>query len=98
MNLIDKARESLAGNWHQGSYDGPNGTGCVLNHFDRATGGRTIKSPHFETWLFVDSFARTEAGTNIYAFNDDPSTTEEDMLLFLKKASVAYDEQQGAAS
>lgn len=92
MNVIDQAAERLRGHWMQGRYNDENGNMCLLGamnwyhkQFAPACG------------FIVHELRAIGYIDGIADFNDDPSTTEEDVLLLMKRASARLDEMDGAS-
>lgn len=90
-NIIDKAADRLRGRWHQGWMGDTRGDGsvcligalCVAAEVSRAS-----DIPHN-----VKKALRAELGhVDLVGFNDNPSTSEETVLLLMKKASARLDE------
>lgn len=104
MNIIDKAADRLRGRWQKGELGDYTGDGDVCpigalgwamgsDYESRALGmDRVWTSPELRTLnrvLREESLGRFDA---VQSFNDDLSTSEEDVLLLMKKASARLDE------
>ena len=70
--------------WHQGGYHGPDGAVCVQHAIDIAAGSQEDRYESVYAVLERD-FDWPEAEP-IGWWNDDPSTSYEDVVLALKKA------------
>jgi hypothetical protein len=78
--------------WYQGEVEGPDGRGlCAVGALMEAAPGHG-----WEASLWVErtfGLRETSGLVGLAAFNDDPSTTEEDVRLLFKHAVVAWDEE-----
>lgn len=82
------------GKWTQGSYgktskgtdtwgNDPNAVSfCLLGAIQRVTNDRSASS----LFMFISQLTSKIERENIVKFNDDPNTTHEDVVLFLKTA------------
>ena len=105
-NTIRKAADSLPGHWLKGNLSDNNGNYCAVGHLYRAFGADENCSFDEDAdvdlfhrqWAFVeqvvDEFTNGEFD-DIPAFNDDPTTTEADVVALLEKAAVRWDETHG---
>lgn len=101
-NPLDLAADRLRGRWQQGALGDFTGDGPVC-----ANGAILCVVGREQTWAghSMDCLLRAihQHSSNprhhcISAFNDDPSTTEEDVLLMFKRASALWYERYGDAS
>lgn len=89
MNVIDRARERIERDgWYQGAMHGPDGSHCILGALSKE-----CDIVDREGTLHPAAVAlQEETGHAIAPFNDAPSTSVEDVLLVLKRASARLDE------
>lgn len=109
MNVIDKAIERLSGRWCKAQWLSDDGNVCLSGALKEVSRNeRDVVNPvQYEALkaLVVDTILAEDlcptwrlkpGGGMILWFNDDPSTTEEDVTLLMKKASARLDEEAGA--
>jgi hypothetical protein len=93
MNIIDRARERIERDgWVQGSFGDDGHPVCLFRALKLE--GHT-PDERLGAYAAVDAELPMFALGRITKFNDDPSTSLEDVLLVLKRASARLD---GAAS
>ena len=92
-NLIDRAADRLRGRWHQGGWTDHEGNVCVMGAL--CIGADQIEAIEAAITALND-VARAEFGINAIEYNDHRSTSEEDVLLLMKKASALLDERMSS--
>lgn len=105
MDLIQKVKGSLPGNWHKGSYtDLDSGNRCVIGwlyyHDAQNHQSNVHSSCNVETFRMVladiaeEQFPDrvTDLLDHIIEVNDHPDTTEDDIMMILEKAEVRMEE------
>lgn len=103
MNIIERALQTLPGNWIQGDLHNDNGA-CGLGHLhlnatrpwhDEVTAGaQTMDIIANEQYPDrVSDYLRVDADLCKFArFNDHPDTTEADVIAVMEKAAVRLNE------
>lgn len=88
MNVIDKAIEELRGNWWQAGQpsDWAKPGSCIILALDAAA--ENDSSVFFEGANACAEELGVEEAHELADFNDAPTTTEEDVLLLMKRASA----------
>jgi len=99
MNVIDKAIDKIhQDGWRQLDWGGEGEPHCILGALNLA--GATFGSEEGQLARDLIKQSITEHYPNAWsspmAFNDQPETTKEDVLLVMKHASFAYDEQEAS--
>lgn len=109
MNPFREAAKNLPGHWHKGDYADGQGNYCAAGHvfkamgytdFDICSGAadvrQTTTKPYLDEIFQQVSFEFSNGQTRYVAeINDDPTTTEDDIVAFLEKAAVRLDEKAG---
>lgn len=90
--------------WHQGDLADEHGAVCALGAYHVAQTGSLsrwvtllslLRPGVWRGYVLLDDLAYAEHGEELITFNDDPSTSYEDVELLLKKAAVAWSESHG---
>lgn len=102
-NLLRKAAEALPGKWYKGYYTDGNENYCAVGHMYRAAGASEDLTDMLDVidkvspqWMFAEKvlneFTNGEFDS-LPRFNDHIDTNEEDVVAFLEKAAVRWDEK-----
>lgn len=103
--IQEKAREVLLGaievlrerGWYQGDFAGPDGSVCVVGACYQHLFGQPHPPARFSgddaaVLVFAINVLALLKEPNIAVFNDDPSTSYEDVVLILKRAAELAEE------
>jgi hypothetical protein len=93
MNILNKAAKAVPGRWHKGGISDGRGNYCAVGHIINACGMHVVPNEIMQTVNTLASEMSNGKYGHVANFNDDPDTTEEDIITLLEKGAIRLDER-----